>query len=208
MDPKLSVLIEQSLQCRPTKRTKTTEPKQAIPSTSDSEEESEDEHDTDREAMLAALEAHGKLMFGGLETTVAGPSKPIERLNPSTPKADEQRHHSAHDLVSKANGRTNRLDGWDDILSDESEADSELESGEGFDEDDGENGFSDDGSKGQIMDSSSGSEIEEEVPTVVFDSNMGKPTSLNTSKADFKRFMVCRFVLELVITLFPSFDCL
>jgi hypothetical protein len=147
------------------------------------EEEEEDEKDS-AAAMLAALEAHGRAMFGSLNPPAASSSSKSISKKSSKGKARE-----TFEVV-------NDLDGI--FAAGDEEEDSELGDGEGFDEDDGANGFDDDDGSDEEDEGDYSSEGEKddqqdeepEVPTVVFDTTSSRPTSTSTSKADFKRFMV------------------
>ena len=148
-----------------------------------SSEDDEADVEDDKQAMLAALEAHGRAMFASLDTPKAGPSKIAER-------AKAQQGHGKKDKALKQS--RNVLDGLDGIFSEDSEEDSELEEGEGFDEDDGDDGISaqDDYDEESVQQDEGDDDVAEEVQTVVFGGDAGRSTLDSTSKADFKRFMV------------------
>ena len=132
--------------------------------------------------MLAALEAHGRAMFASLDSPLAGPSK-------SSAKAVKGKTNSLPSGSSSIPARPD-MHGFEDILSGESEEDSEFEEGEGFDEDDGDDGLR----RGVDALPSSKAEDEAEVvvSTVVFGGDSSRPKTTANTKADFKRFMVCQ----------------
>ena len=145
------------------------------------EASSDNDAEDDKQAMLAALEAHGRAMFASLNSPSAGPSK--------TTKAIKDKMNSIPSASSFTPARL-EMHGFDDILSGESEEDSEFEEGEGFDEDDGDDGFA----KGGAVFEAPNPEHEEEVvvSTVVFGGDASRPKTTANTKADFKRFMVRR----------------
>lgn len=163
----------------------------------DSQSEEDDPRDAQR-AMLAALEAHGRSMFGGVNGSSGNGNSSME-AGPSSGKKAK----------SMAKGAATK--GWAGILDDEeegeeeedaegddqSEEDSDFDEGDGFDEDDGWNGIAaparskaalvmdDEDSEGELQDE----EDQPVVETVVFGGNVGKGSG-GASRADYKQFMV------------------
>jgi hypothetical protein len=128
---------------------------------SEGETSSENDAEDDKQAMLAALEAHGRAMFASLDSPLAGPSR-------SSTKVVKGKINSIPSGSSSTPARS-ELHGFEDILSGESEEDSEGET-----------------------QGASRAEDEEEVvvSTVVFGGDTSRPKTTANTKADFKRFMV------------------
>jgi hypothetical protein len=147
---------------------------------SEGETSSENDAEDDKQAMLAALEAHGRAMFASLDSPLAGPSR-------SSAKVVKGKINSIPSGSSSTPARS-ELHGFEDILSGESEEDSEFEEGEGFDEDDGDDGL---GRAGETPGASRAEDEEEVVvSTVVFGGDTSRRKTTANTKADFKRFMV------------------
>jgi hypothetical protein len=132
------------------------------------------------------------MMFASLDTPTAGPSR-VETGSKATKRTSKASGSAPPSKIARLGGH--ELDG---LVSEDSGDDSELEDGEGFDEDDGDDGVSQEDSSDDSQDESVAEE-EVLVPTVVFGGDAGRSSVTSTSKADFKRFMVSRVGLAFIL---------
>ncbi len=153
----------------------------------ESESDSNGDDESERQAMLAALEAHGRAFLGGVNTTTsseAGPSKPrkvvkrqkidTEDLSPSIGIAAEEKSRKRRKIVGM-----------------------KVKKGKkgGFDEDDGWNGIESEAGKRTSQLTAEQQDQGTIVQTVVFGGNTDK-IKAESSKADRKKFMVSRNALS------------